>query len=139
MYELFRREAAARRQAVQQNKCSLSPQFVRSVLLTETGIFAACAVVVWLGGGRTWYDYGNALVLFGTAVVCVGAASVFAGWALARNAVYNCDQPASSDLVRRLIRQALESRRRYYSFMIRTAVIGAIPTLVGMLIQAYLS
>jgi hypothetical protein len=76
--------------------------------------------------------------LVGTAIVCAGAASVFAGWALTHSAEYEYDQPASSDLVRELIRQALESRRRYYSFMIRMAVTGAIPILVGMLIQAYL-
>jgi len=123
---------------VERDRISPSLQFVRSVLLTNVGIFAACAVVVWLGGWRTLYDYSNALVLAGTAIVCVGAASVFAGWALTCSAEYEYDQPASSDLVRELIRQALESRRRYYSFMIRMAVTGAIPVLVGMLIQAYL-
>jgi hypothetical protein len=129
----------ARRQTVEQDKLSPPLQFVKSVLLANAGIFAACAVVIWLGGWRTLHDYSNALVLAGSASVCVGAASLSAGWALTRGSEYQYNQPPSSDPVRELVRQALESRHRYYGLMMRMAIIGAIPILVGMLIQAYLA
>ena len=124
---------------MEQQKLSPFLRFVRLVLLTNVGIFAACAVVVWLGGWRTPYDYGSALILAGTAIVCVGASGILAGWALPPTADYQYDQTPSSDLVRQLIRRVLASRRRYYGFTVRMAITGAVPILVGTSIQTYLS
>jgi hypothetical protein len=110
----------------------------RSVLLVDSGIFAGCATVLWLGGWRTLYDYGNALVLAGTTIVCLGAAGVLAAWARRPRTEQQHHQAATSDQLRELMKQALESRRRHYNFMVHMAITGAIPIFVGTLIQRYL-
>ena len=124
---------------MEQPKLSLSWQLVRSVLLTNVGLFAACGGVVWLGGWRTAHDYANALVLAGTAIVCLGAVGVLAAWATIPTTEQQHHQAATSGLLRELMKQALEGRRRHYSFMIRTTITGAIPIVVGKLIQSRLT
>jgi hypothetical protein len=133
------RSVAARGYTVEQEQIVPVLRFLRSVLLRNVAVFVACAALVWFGGWRTLYDYGNALVIAGAAIVCVGAASALSGWGLTRTPEYWQGQTASSEKMTELTRRAQEDMRESYGFMLRMVITGAVPILAGILIHTLLA
>jgi hypothetical protein len=109
-------------------------RFLGTVILTDLGIFAAMALVCWVGGWRTARDYANALWLIGAGSVALGALSVIGNWGVTRSFSYQYGQSAGQQDIPGRTRQAMADLGSSYWFSLVTAAVGILSIAFATLI-----
>lgn len=107
----------------------------RYVAARELGLFALTALVCWMGGWRTWYDYTSGLIHASVGLICLGAASLKTTWGPARSPKVRYGQTARSEKMYEAIRQAQREASSSASFMLRVGALGIAPSIVGVAVQ----
>ncbi|GAB4573311.1 MAG: hypothetical protein Kow0077_15300 [Anaerolineae bacterium] len=109
--------------------------FLRRLLLIDLVMFAGTGIVCWVGGWRTWTDYGNGLFIACAAVLAFALASAYGGWMTTSGFTYQYASTASHDRAHEHARRALRDRNEGIRLILQAGLICILPLIVAALLQ----
>ncbi len=110
-------------------------RFLKPVPLIDLGIFVAVGLVCWFGGWRSAFHYSNGLIIAGVGAMAIGVFSLFGGWGITRNFVYQHAQSAGENDVVAQARRELKDTDQSYEFLAVMGVVGVVVIACGILVR----
>jgi len=111
-------------------------RFLKPVLFTDLGIFAAVGLVCWFGGWQSAFYYGNGLIIAGIAAMAVGVLSLLGGWSATRSFEYQSSQMAGEGETAARVREERKDIDQSYRFLAIMGAAGLVVTACGLVVQA---
>ncbi len=112
---------------------------VKKVLFIDLAIFATVAIACWLGGVFTADEYGERLFWAGAAAILVGFFTLMGNLRATQKLDYQIGARYAASVSRQGMHQHLKQEKAYtaqnYGFFILMGIVGAVPIVVGALIQ----
>ena len=114
------------------------PGFLKDVLLIDALIFAGGALVCWLAGWHSMFLYGKSLAWIGTATILFGLFGLIGNLGVTRSYRQNFySEHKGNRTMWEHIQLGMDEEERSISFFNYSFLIGALPFLIGWLLQLF--
>ncbi len=109
---------------------------LKIIALIDLAVFMLVALLNWLGGWTSAYQYGDRLVVAGALVLGLGMLTVIGSWTGNRNFTYAMSESAGEQKIAERTERAAKYTVESFSSLLVVALAGLVPILVGILLQA---
>jgi len=120
----------------QEKALSNMPNIIKSVVIATIVIFIAVAVILWVLGWTTVYQYGTGLIVGGIIAMTFGLFSVAGGLRSTRSFNYQQAESAGYQSGHDRAVEAKQNLAETYAFLIVMGLAGAIAIVAGLIVRA---
>lgn len=120
----------------QQRRSRFVSRFLKRILIAELVIFTASALLCWIIGWRTPYQYGRVLIVSGILSIIVGAMGGLGGGGVSRGtADYQYGKSVGQDEMGQRTQRLMADVAESYAFTIWMTVVGIVAISVGAILR----
>lgn len=109
---------------------------MKKFFLLETVIVAIILLAGWLFGARTLLDFSQALLWGGCVVMGVGMISLVGQWGARTDSTYLVARTAADQDEIQRAHQSFSDLRTSFGFLFETLILGGIPLILGLVLNA---